>query len=123
MKKSKKYKISTVVLLFGIILLGIMMFTKHEDKQNSNKNQTNESTANKTNMDSLKKSDITSDFFDKVNIGDTKTEVDQKLGKNQKIGETQSGYTLYEYNQEEGVIYQMYFKENILEEVGVEIVQ
>lgn len=117
-KKGKRLMVILLVILFSVALLtGIQSdFIGNLSSENGSEENKIE---NKTNMDELKASKYTGEKFEQLKIGESKNDIDEKLKKGEYLGKTKSGLEVYTYKEIKQSTYQLYFKNDKLQEVSV----
>lgn len=112
-KKSNKLTIGIIILIVIVLLVGIFAVVNRGDSTSADQ----EITENVTDMDALKNSEYTNEGFDEVNLGDSKSDVESKMGKLTKV-DIESEFDIYGV-EDQGTVYYFYFNGDKLENVSV----
>lgn len=118
-KKTLRNILILVFLMITVIIIFLNQKTEFMSEMIEEKGTEEKKVENKTNLKALKSSKYTGKKFEDLKIGDTKDDVDKKLGKGDYLGKTESGYEVYSYKETKTSTYQLYFENDKLKEVGV----
>lgn len=110
-KKSSKKIIGLIALLLIVLIIIVALLPKNDNSTDSSEVE------NVTDMSALKQSEYTNDAFDSVELGDSKADVESKMGSLQEA-QVESEYDVYSF-EDEGTSYFFYFDGDKLENVSV----
>lgn len=110
-KRNNRFLIIIISLIVLVSLIGVLTV------RNSQSQASQETTANITDMTALKSSEYTNANFDEVNLGDSKSDVEAKMGQLVEV-DVETEEDVYS-TEDEGSIYYFYFMNDKLENVSV----
>lgn len=104
-----------VVLFIGLVVVSSGSSSTGNSSSDEKAQTSNSEASNTTDMEALKSSEYSSEEFDNVNLGDSKSDVEKSMGQLEEVGESQEGYDVYSVTDDTTIYYFFFDGDKLVE--------